>query len=388
MRQRIAWVRARLAGETGRASAWMYAGRGIGLVWALFVTDRLGISQYGHYAVAIAASALIALPIDHYFVVRTPRESDEVFARDRVTRLLAGTTLAVIGTIAVPFTFVIGFAVAKAGGEVAFNAVKSGPIRSGRPARSFRTDTTRQLLCAVVTAAYVVLAPHPRLTWIALLTMASFVPFLVGLLVASRRVRPAAPELSTRTLYLAAESVGAASYQQLDIVMVGWLAGHAAAGYYAYASLAVWALAAVGQNFSFTYHEPLRAAGGDDSAGPPLRASVVLSAATGVLVALVAVALAVLGAPHRVVLTFALMAPVTALCTLCSVFTTVLAIQGRDRFRTATTWLAVALKTALIVVLGGGSAAAALAFLAASFAMTAAYGVASHRTPTGEVGLA
>ena len=365
--------------DTAVASGWMYGGRVIGLMWAVLLTSELGISTYGTFAIAVALSALIAIPLDHYFLVRSPRVGAPAFLRERSTRLGGGVLLLVVGAVLLPGSFMTGFSLGKAGGEIAFNAAKSEPIRNGHPALAYRRDTMRQVLGAVITAAYFLNAEDPTLTMIGALTLLSFVPFLARAAWEARGHRPVRPELTFRTAAIIGEAVGGAVYSQADIVLVGSLASHSSAGYYAYGSLLVWSLAAVGQNYSFTFNASLREAAGHRHAGPALRTTTLLSLGLGVIVAAVAGVMAIAGAPTELVVTFAILAPVTVLRTMSSVFTTVLAMQHRDQFRTAVTWVSVGVKFAILVLIAShGSPAAALAFLVSDLVMSSIYGLAVH----------
>lgn len=370
----------RQVAETVISSGWMYTGRVIGLFWAVLLTREEGIAVYGAYAIAIAISVLITVPLDHYYVVRVLRVGEDTFLGDRSTRLIGGFVLFAIGAALLPNHFLIGFAIGKAGGELAFNAVKSHPIRIGHPARAMGLDTARQVLGFGATATYFLEVDNPTLTGIAGWTLLSFVPFLAWGIWESWGHRPKRPELTSRTAAIVGEAIGGAVYSQADIVLVGALASTSSAGYYAYGSLLVWSLAAVGQNFSYTFNERLRDADGHRSAGPGFGPSTALSLALGVGVGVVAIIMAIADAPGELVWTFAILAPVTVLRAMSSIFTTVLAVQNRDHFRTVVTWVSVSVKFALLLVVGhlGGPAAAAV-FLVSDMVMTVAYGRAVHR---------
>jgi len=371
----------RQVAETVLASGWMYLGRFIGLFWAVLLTREMGIAVYGAYAIAIAISVLITVPLDHYYVVRILRVDKLTFLGDRSTRLVGGLALLAVGAILLQGDhYLSGFAIGKAGGEMAFNAAKSEFIRVGHPARAMGLDTARQLLGFGATAAYFLGVDHPTLLGIAAWTLVSFVPFLAWAAWISWGHRPLRPEITARTAAIIGEAVGGAVYAQADIVMLGALASKESAGYYAYGSLLIWSLAAVGQNYSYTFTERLREAGGHASAGPAVGPSVRLSLGLGGIVAAVAVVMPFADAPAELVWTFAILAIVTVPRTLSSIFTTVLAVQKRDRFRTVVTWISVAVKFPLLLAVGhlGGPAAAA-AFLVSDIVMTYAYGRAVHR---------
>ncbi|KAA1395813.1 hypothetical protein [Aeromicrobium ginsengisoli] len=370
----------RQVAETVLSSGWMYLGRFIGLFWAVLLTRETSIAVYGAYAIAIAVSVLITVPLDHYYVVRTLRVDEDTFLGDRTTRVIGGGLLLVVGALLLRGDhFLSGFAIGKAGGEIAFNAVKSGFIRRGHPARAMGVDTVRQVIGFAATAAYFFSADHPTLIGIAAWTLVSFVPFLAWGLWEARQHGPRRPEITSRTAAIVAEAVGGAVYSQGDIVAVGAWASHSSAGYYAYGSLLIWSLAAVGQNYSYTFTESLRAADGHHTAGPSFRSSMSLSLTLGGAVGLTAVIMAIAGAPAELVWTFAIMAVVTVPRTLSSIFTTVLAVQHRDQFRTAVTWVSVAVKFVLLLgVARFGGPAAAAAFVVSDLVMTYAYSRAVH----------
>ncbi|MEV7398055.1 hypothetical protein [Aeromicrobium sp. NPDC092404] len=375
------WRVSRQVAETVLASGWMYLSRFIGLFWAVLLTREMGIAVYGAYAIAIAISVLITVPLDHYYVVRILRVDGLTFLGDRSTRFLGGVALLVVGGVLLQGDhFLSGFAIGKAGGEIAFNAAKSEFIRDGHPARAMGLDTTRQLVGFGGTAAYFLESDHPTLLGIATWTLVSFVPFLAWAGWACWGHGPRRPELTARTAAIVAEAIGGAVYSQADIVVVGALASNSSAGYYAYGSLLIWSLAAVGQNYSYTFNTRLREAHGHASAGPAICPSVTLSLGLGAIVAVVAVVMAMADASSELVWTFAVLAVVAVPRTLSSIFTTVLAVQRRDRFRTVVTWISVAVKFALLLAIGRhGGPAAALAFVVSDVVMTYAYGRAVHR---------
>ncbi|MDY6811278.1 MAG: hypothetical protein SW127_20060 [Actinomycetota bacterium] len=55
------------------ASFWNYSSRVVGLGWTALLIGKLGIAEYGQYAIAVAAAAIINAAIDNAFYVRSLR---------------------------------------------------------------------------------------------------------------------------------------------------------------------------------------------------------------------------------------------------------------------------------------------------------------------------
>lgn len=373
--------------RTLRASGWMYSSRALVLGWALLLAHQFGIASYGIYAMAFAAGAVIGVPLDSYFTTRGPRVGDEVFLRERTTRALFGFFLVLCGIVLWPFSFGAGFAVVKAGSDVAFQASRSSLIRDGHPDRAQRADAIRQVIGLAAGTAYLLLAGNPSLPTAAALYLAgSALPIAVGIQ-ALTHARPALPEVSTRSALILSESVGAVAYVHAEVILLGLLGSPTSAGYYSFGATIVWSLAALGQSFGSTFHPGLRDSRGDIDQGPPLTTALWLSAATGVVVAGAAVLLWGFGFEDVLWLTFAWLAPVSFLRTLSSVSTVVLVQQHRDRLRLVVTAVSVTLKIGLILLLQkSGGPGAAIAFLASDLVMSGAYAFAVYgrRVPARE----
>lgn len=365
--------------RTLRASGWMYSSRALVFGWALLLTHQFGIAEYGVYAMAFATGAVIGVPLDSYFTTRGPRVGTEVFLRERTTRALFGAGLVVIGVLLWPVSFVAGFAVVKAGSDVAFQASRSSLVRDGHPDKAQQADAIRQVIGLALGSAYVLLAAEPTLAVAgALYLTGSALPIMLGMQ-ALTHARPSLPEVNGRTGLILAESVGAVSYVHAEVILLGMLASPASAGYYSFGATIVWSLAALGQSFGITFHEGLRNSRGDVTAGPPLHTAVCLSAATGVFVGVLAAGLWGLGFDDALWLTFVCLAPVSFLRTLSSVATVVLVLQHRDRFRLVVTVVSVALKIGLILLLAdAGGPGAALAFLISDLVMSGSYAYAVY----------
>lgn len=369
------------AKRTVGAVFWMYSGRLIGLAWAILLVHQLGIADFGRYAVALAVSTLIAVPLDHYFVVRTPRVPDAVFLSERTTRVLVASALLALGAVAMGGNGLSGFLIARAGAEIAFNAMKSHPIRHGFPNRANRLDTSRQILSIALAASYLLIAPDPTLVRTCLAYLLGYLPAVIVAWAEMIGHRPSRPVFDSHTRAIIGESFAASAFAQADVILVGIAATNSVAGYYAFGTQAAWALAGIGQVYSYTFHDSLRASGGKVSTGPPLRMTTLLSLGAAVLAIGMAIVLAIIGQPHALWVMFLVMAPVAALRTFSAIFTTVLVLQRRDMFRLMTTIVALAVKLGLVLVLAHyGSVAVALAALAGEIVMATAYRTAVARS--------
>jgi len=371
--------------RTVQASGWMYSSKALLFGWALLLTHQFGIAEYGVFAIAFAVGAIIGTPIDSYFTIRAPRVSDAVFDGERTTRVFIGLGLIVLGWALWPFrpvgdfAFVGVFAVAKAGIDVCFQASRSPLIRDGHPDLAQRADAFRQVIGLGLGTAYVLLFPAATMEVAALIYLAGCAtPILIGVrdLVVHAPIRP---EITGRTASIVSESLGGVAYGQAGVIMLGLLHSTAAAGYYSFGLTIVLSLSALGQSFAYTFHEGLRRSRGDVGSGPPLRTALLLSAATGVAMAALAVVLWVAGFDRALWLTFVWLAPVSFLRTLSSVATVVLAMQHRDVFRLKVTAISLVVKVSLIVLISSeGGPGAAAAFLVADAIMGGAYAVAVY----------
>lgn len=360
--------------RTMHASGWMYSSRALVFGWALLLTHQFGIADYGIYAIAFAAGALIGIPLDSYFNVRAPRVSQGVFDGERTTRVFIGLGLVFLGWMLWPFTFVGGFAVGKAGIDVCFQASRSPMIRSGHPDRAQRADAVRQVVGILLGTVYLLAFPGATIEVAALIYLAGtavLILFGVSNLIVHPPVRP---EMTPRTASILGESIGGVAYVQAEVILLGLLVSSTSAGYYSFGATVVWSLAAAGQSFAYTFHEGMRRSRGNVDTGPPLGTALRLSIATGAIVAVIAVALRLVDLDQALWLTFAWLAPVSFLRTLSSVSTVVLMMQHEDVFRLKVTAVALAVKVVLIVVLSSyGGPGAAVAFLGSDLLVTAAY---------------
>ena len=60
------------------AAGWSYGGRLVGLAWTALLISRLGIGDYGHYALAVAIAAVINAAADNAYFVRSLRVDEDL----------------------------------------------------------------------------------------------------------------------------------------------------------------------------------------------------------------------------------------------------------------------------------------------------------------------
>ncbi len=351
--------------RTLRATLLIGGGRVIGLLWPILLTQKLGIAFYGRFAIVIAASTLITVPLDAYYLVRAPRTSDAEFQRDQASRVWTGVALGVIGAFVWTFGSVAGFSVTKAGLDMIFNARKSSSIRYSRPDRALGEDALRQSISLGVCAVLLSASSTRSLTLVGVCYLVGYTPFAAVVLRTVLGTMPRLPERTRTTGFLVTEAVLGVLYLQGDVILLGWLLSDTQVGYYSLGSQLALTGGLVGQSFAATFHDRLRESDGAAHAGPRL-AHTWIGAAVCALGMLVAAAIAaVLGAPPDLSLTFLVFAAVAATRFCSAVFTTVLALQSLDLYRVALSSAALLVKVTVMVVLGrAGSPEAALGFVA------------------------
>ena len=211
------------------------------------------------------------------------------------------------------------------------------------------------------------------------------VPYVVIMVLAGLAVRghrPALPGNLRLMLILMGEmGFGTTLYLQGDVLLLGWLTDTTTVGYYNIALMLTSALAAVGQSFAMTYHEPLRKSGGDLSAGPKLRTTLMIGGAAGFVVLVVGVGILLSPAPPVVGYAMLIMAGFAAMRTIISVFQVILYAQRRDRLRFTAAVTLIPFKfvlLALLVWLGLGAVGAAIATTTADGALLAVFAVALY----------
>lgn len=363
--------------RSATATGWMGGSRLLGVGWRVLLVAVLGIAELGVYAVVIAAAALLVGLVDAYYVVRTPRVDAATFAADRSARWWLGA-----GTFAAGLPLLLvwapaGLVAAKAGLDLAFNAHVAGQVRDGRPDLAYRAEGLRQGVAVGAAATWLLLAPGPGVESVVVVYLLGLLPFSMAGYASARRARPVAPERSARTGAILAEAAGAALYTQGDVLLLAALAGSTAAGQLSFGVLVVWLVGLTAQTLVTTYHEPLRAAGGDPAAGPPTRVVAVLALLAAGGTAAIGVVLALLDADRGLWLTFVVLAGVSATRVWSAIFATILALQHRDGLRLGLTVLGVATKAVGITVLAhDGAVGAAVAFLLADAVLTVLAAVA------------
>ncbi|WP_328810736.1 hypothetical protein [Rhodococcus sp. NBC_00294] len=366
--------------RTGVASFWNYSGRLVGLGWTFALIHTLGIGSYGQYAVAVATAAIVNAGIDNAFYVRSLRLDEARYERERCARVLFGSVVAVVGVVAFTSSFVVGFAVIVAAGELLFNTWKSHLLREGRPDVAMRFDAVRQITSIVLGATYLYAVEAPSLSTAAALYL---LPYLVVAAACLRYVpgrTPAAPGGPKEFALLSFEALAAALYAQGDVVVIGWVAGDEVAGYYSVALVAALAISTIGQNYANTYLEKIRAVGGHVSGAPALRDVVKVGLLTGGSMAVIGVGILLWGgADYTGHITLILSLFVVARAINHS-FIVVLFVQKRDALRVkATVAVAVAKLAALALLVGPlGGYGAAVACVVCEAALLFVYHRAVH----------
>lgn len=362
---------------------WIYGGRGVGLLWTLILVQRLGVSEYGLYAMATVLNGIVGNTVDNAFAVRAIRESEEHFLRERTMRYLVAVGLVTAGAVTFDINYVIGFGLMVAGGEIALNVVKSQSARDGHPDKVYRLDTARQFSSAGIGAVYLYTSAHPTLTHASLLYCT---PYVLILLVGAKLAvghRPAPPGPPRLIAALTGEMLGTTLYLGGDVLLLGTLVDTTAAGYYQLAWVVAAAVAAAGQSFGMTYHEPLRESGGDLSAAPPLRNILRMAALGGSLLLIIGICLFAFGAPTPLATTMMIMGGFAALRICIFVLQVILYTQRRDVFRLTIAVGLVPVKLGMVAALATltplGAVGAAIAATVADAIMLAGFTWAVYR---------
>jgi hypothetical protein len=335
---------------------WVYGGRGMGLLWTLAMIHRLSIGDYGLYSMGFALMSILGPTLNNPYLIRAAREPEEDFLRERAGRYLLGVALMVLGQAFLPINYIAWFGVTVAGGELCVGAYKARALREGNPHLTSRIDTSRQVGSVLLGCAVLFGMPHPTLFGASL---AYCVPYLVIAVLAgitSRGHRPQWPGPPRLILILGGEMLGTALFLQGDVLLLGWLTNSEIVGYYTLTWVLASAIAYVGQSFGSTFTQPLRDSGGDLSTGPPIRNTVIISLAGGLIVLLVGFALVLSPVPSQLAIAMMIMSAYCTFRTVISVFTFVLYAQRRDMIRLTAAIGLVPFKFALV---------AALAFLGA-----------------------
>jgi O-antigen/teichoic acid export membrane protein len=370
--------------KTLMAMLWMYGGRGVGMLWTLAIVGRLGVANYGLYGMGFALSAVVGPPLDNSFMVRAMRESEERFHAERTTRYLLGATLTACGVALMGVNYIAWLGLVVAGGEMACNAWLSQAVRDGHADRDWRVGTIRQCASVALACAYMFGTPHPSL---AIATMLYCAQYLVIFVLGGLRIlrhRPGIPGPPRLIAALTGEMLGMCLYLQGDVLLLGFLTNNTTVGYYTLTVTVTVALAAVGQAFGMTYHEPLRLSGGDLSTGPPLRNTLLIGGATGLLVLITGIVLLFSPAPTELAVAMLLMAAFCAMRTISSILQVILYAQRRDVIRLVANLGLVPVKLGLVaglvfVLTGAGAIAAAIATVITDAILLAVYVTAIYR---------
>ncbi|MCW2555675.1 MAG: hypothetical protein JWR78_5456 [Mycobacterium sp.] len=362
--------------------AWMYGARGVGLLWTFALIGKLSIGDYGLYAMAFAVATILGPTLDNPWNVRAMRESEERFLAERASRYLVGATLMLAGAALIPFTFIGFLGLFVAGGDITFNSYLSRDIRDGHPDRVYKWTASRQIVAVALACIYLFTVDNPTLLVACVLYC---VPYVVMLVFAGFSVlgnRPALPgDPRLMAILMGEMGFGTTLYLQGDVLLLGWLTNTTTVGYYNIALMVTSALAAVGQAFAMTYHEPLRESGGDLSAGPKLGTTLMVGGAVGLVALIIGVGILLSPAPPVIAYSMFIMAGFGALRTVIAVFQVILYAQRRDRLRFTAAVTLIPFKflfLALLVWMGLGAIGASIATTTADAALLAVFAVAIY----------
>lgn len=367
-------------GKTLVAMVWMYGGRGFGMLWTLALVARLGVANYGLYGMGFALSAVVGPPLDQPFMVRAMRESKDRFVAERTSRYLLGAALAATGVALIDVNYVAWFGLVVAGGEMACNAWMSPAVRDGHPERFWRNDTIRRIVSVALACAYLFGTSHPTLAVATMIYCAQYVVVFIlgGIQILGHR--PGIPGPPKVIAALTGEMLGMCLYLQGDVLLLGLLTNHTTVGYYTLTVTVTVALAAVGQAYGTTFHEPLRLSGGDLSAGPSVRNMLIIGGGTGLLVAITGVVLLISPAPTELAVAMLIMSVFCAMRTVISILSVILYAQRRDVIRLAANLGLVPVKLGLVAALAfAGAIGASIATVITDAIILAIYVTAIYR---------
>jgi O-antigen/teichoic acid export membrane protein len=359
---------------------WMYGGRGAGMLWIIALTAHLGIGAYGQYAMASAVMSLVAPTLNNPYAVRSVRESEERFRAERASRYLLGVAIILLSQALFTVGYVVWFGLTFAGAELVMRAYQSRAVRDGHPDRTWRMDSIRQMLSVGLGSIYLFSADNPTLVITSLFYLTPYVVMVVVTGFVVRGHRPSLPGPPKIMAVLSGEMLGTALYLQGDVLLLGWLTNDEVVGYYSITWVLASAIAVVGQSYGGTFVEPLREHGGDLSAGPPLRNTLILGAASGALVLLTGIGLLISPAPTELAVAMTIMAAYCALRTVILVFQTVLYAQRRDLLRLSAAIGLVPVKLLAVAALAGlGAVGAAIATVGADLILLIIFSTALYR---------
>ena len=305
----------------------------MGLLWTLAMIHRLSISDYGLYSLGFAVTSVLGQTLNNPYVVRAAREPEEDFVRERASRYLLGVALMVLAQVFIPVNYILWFGILAAGGELCVGAYKARALREGDPHLTSRIDTSRQVGSVVVGCAYLFATPHPNIFFA---SVAYCVPYVVIAILAAYTVRghrPQWPGPLKTILVLSGEMLGTAAFLQGDVLLLGWLTNTTIVGYYTLTWVLASAIGYVGQAFGATYTQPLRDSGGDVKTGPPLRLTVAIGLAGGLIVLVAGVVMLFTPVPHQLAVAMIIMSAYATFRTIIMIFMFILYAQRRDVIR-------------------------------------------------------
>lgn len=368
--------------RAGMAAGWNYSGRLVGLGWTALLIARIGFSGYGEYAMAVAVAAMINAGADNAFFVRSLRVTEAELVRERCARTLFGGALAAVGVAVYAESYVVGFALLVAAGELLFNTFKSSYMRSGRPDVTMRFDTIRQVSSIAAASIYLFLVHSPSLYVASILYLLPYLVVVGACLPFVPGHRPALPGSFKEIALLSTEALASAVYSQAPLLVVGAVAGTQAAGYYSVAQVSALAIAMVGQHYANTYVEKLRESSGHHSSAPGLRNIAVMASMTGAVMIVIGIGILVWGKADTAGYVCLILSVFVFARSCDYVFTVILFLQHRDWLRVrATVALAVvqlAILFPLVHVLGAYGAA--LASVGCELALLVTYYIVIYRS--------
>lgn len=355
---------------------WAYGGRACGMVWTLALVSKLGIANYGLYAMAYAVYSLIGPPLDNPFVVRSVRESEEHFLADRATRYLLGIGLMAVGAALFELNYVAAFGLFVSGGELVLRAWQSKSVRAGEPHKAAQLDTLRQFGSVALACGYLYAVPHPTLQWATTALVSPYLLIALGVGPMCLRHRPGIPGTPRLIAILVGEALGIMIYVQGDLLLLGWMTNHTIAGYYGICTTVTLAIIALGQGFGMSYSQKMRDGEEVLSSGPPLKGTLALGTGATLLVLITGlVMLAVPAVPTQLAVAMVIMSLFCGMRTISTVFQAVLYNQRRDGVRLAVNLGVVPIKLGLVAAMAVplGAVGAAIASVITDAILLAIY---------------
>jgi O-antigen/teichoic acid export membrane protein len=365
------------------ATMWNYSGRLVGLGWTAMLISKLGIADFGAYSMGASAAAITNAALDNAFYVRSLRIDDARFERERCARVIFGTVVAAVGILIYPESYVAGFAIIIAAGELFFNTFKSQYLRVGRPDTATRFDAIRQFSSIGLAAGYMFLAADPQLATASLLYAAPYAVIMAACFRYVPNRSPAMPGDLREISILSSEACAAAVYMQGDLLVLGLLVNETVAGYYSVALVTTTAVSLIGQQYATTFVEHLRASGGDLDCAPRPMDIVKVAALAGSAVAIVGIGILLWGRADEVGYLTLIMSLLAAGRAVEYNLAVILFAQRRDalRARTLTTLAVVKLALFCPVVLVAGPYGGAAIGVMCEIAVVWVYYRALYRQP-------